>query len=611
MEELGPFLDLLTAEEGEEIETPDLDYKVAIYAMNNDEHYEPEDPTDPAGWCKWYLPIAISEDADGDVKLRAKVAAITQTYEIEYSDEFTAAYTTIPAATFAAPLEVKQGEGLTIDMPENFDLGNYLDGAFILYVANDDETDLTFDGTWNELQAWAQGVRGGSDDEDPGFPGFPDDDFGGYALTADEEPVAEPAYKVAYYDAEEETWRPAAFLSTVGDAVKVRARLAVGKSGNEPLTGYSEEFNATYKVSANTLKTPTFFVNDEELKAETITVVPGAKVSFESGYEAEDVEDIEYMVFYAVDGTDEDFDNASMQAVMMDPSSKVKMYDPEYSEVVVNKSEKIMARVGQMYRDGHVWWSASKEVTFEVNFAIEISPLLGGDTFGKNVALGVSVNIGETNPIGMPIYADNKYPTAVYYTTDGTTEPSEAAYDAQADKVNGAIKKLENTMEDGWAVMDGNGNTISLPLFDKDIHLKAKAYVTKGEETLETALFDKALKVKAGANPVINPVSGTVVKVGDKIVIKNPAPLPDDNDDEYGGFGGDGDLSEAALGTLYFSFDGTLPTLANAETQQYDDENEADPYHAWSVWTAEGKDVEITIQEDEKGLYAYVPAIGE
>ncbi|MDE5736199.1 MAG: hypothetical protein K2H65_03900, partial [Bacteroidales bacterium] len=274
-----------------------------------------------------------------------------------------------------------------------------------------------------------------------------------------------------------------------------------------------------------------------------------------------------------------------------------------------------MARVGQMYSDGHVWWSASKEVTFEVNFAIEISPLLGGDTFGKNVALGVSVNIGETNPIGMPIYADNKYPTAVYYTTDGTTEPSKAAYDAQADKVNGAIKKLENTMEDGWAVMDGNGNTISLPLFDKDIHLKAKAYVTKGEETLETALFDKALKVKAGANPVINPVSGTVVKVGDKIVIKNPAPLPDDNDDEYGGFGGDGDgdgdLSEAALGTLYFSFDGTLPTLANAETQQYDDENEADPYHAWSVWTAEGKDVEITIQEDEKGLYAYVPAIGE
>ncbi|MDE5743251.1 MAG: hypothetical protein K2H62_02750 [Bacteroidales bacterium] len=44
MDDLGPFLDMLTAEEGEEIETPDLDYKVAIYAMNNDEDYAPEDP---------------------------------------------------------------------------------------------------------------------------------------------------------------------------------------------------------------------------------------------------------------------------------------------------------------------------------------------------------------------------------------------------------------------------------------------------------------------------------------------------------------------------------------------------------------------------------------
>ncbi|MDE6515851.1 MAG: hypothetical protein K2L03_07425, partial [Bacteroidales bacterium] len=151
----GEDEDLMAVAEGDEEET--LPYRIAVYGVDPLAE-DPDDPEDYAGYMKWYAPITISEDADGDVKLRAKVAVMTMTvtpngddeeptveYGVQYSDEFTAAYTTIPVANFATPLEVKQGEGLNITLPEDLDLANYLDGAFILYVANDDETDLTFD----------------------------------------------------------------------------------------------------------------------------------------------------------------------------------------------------------------------------------------------------------------------------------------------------------------------------------------------------------------------------------------------------------------------------------------------------------------------------------
>ncbi|MDE5606033.1 MAG: chitobiase/beta-hexosaminidase C-terminal domain-containing protein, partial [Bacteroidales bacterium] len=107
----------------------------------------------------------------------------------------------------------------------------------------------------------------------------------------------------------------------------------------------------------------------------------------------------------------------------------------------------------------------------------------------------------------------------------------------------------------------------------------------------------------------------TKVKVGDKLVIKNPAPAPvedeegEEGDDEFGGNPGEEEMA-APVGTLYFSFDGTQPTRVGYDAQEEDWELDK-PYSTYKIFKAEGVDVEITFGQDEEGYYAYVPVITE
>ncbi|MDE6112018.1 MAG: chitobiase/beta-hexosaminidase C-terminal domain-containing protein, partial [Bacteroidales bacterium] len=231
---------------------------------------------------------------------------------------------------------------------------------------------------------------------------------------------------------------------------------------------------------------------------------------------------------------------------------------------------------------------------------------------GKNVGVGLSISDPE-NPEsqGWMYY----YPASVYYTVDGTTVPSKEAYEAQADKENGAIKMVATQMdEDGYLMTDSYGNALAV-VFSENTHFKAIGYMTMEGMEIVTPVFDQEITVKALANPTFSLADYTKVKVGDKLVIKNPAPAPvedeegEEGDNEFGGNPGEEETA-APVGTLYFSFDGTKPTADDYQKQEAD-WNLEKPYSTYKIFKAEGVDVEITFGQDEQGYYAYVPAITE
>ena len=272
-----------------------------------------------------------------------------------------------------------------------------------------------------------------------------------------------------------------------------------------------------------------------------------------------------------------------------------------FSEIQVTKAMTVKAiAIKDDYRSEVV--EAAYTVA-PVKAALSIaSPMLDDNTVGKNVAVGLTISDPENPASQQWIYT---YPMSVYYTIDGATEPSKEAYEAQADKENGAIKMLATQMdEDGYVQTDMAGNAIVLT-FSEDTHLKAIGYMTMDEMEIITSVLDKELKVKSFDNPTFSLATYTKVAAGDKLVIKNPASRPEE--DEDGEFD-DVEPANASTGTLYFSFDGTKPTDA-AYNAQEEDWRLDKPYSTYKVFKAEGTDVEITFGQDEQGYYAYVPAI--
>ncbi|MDE6307483.1 MAG: chitobiase/beta-hexosaminidase C-terminal domain-containing protein, partial [Bacteroidales bacterium] len=293
-----------------------------------------------------------------------------------------------------------------------------------------------------------------------------------------------------------------------------------------------------------------------------------------------------------------------------------------FSEILITKAMTVKAIAVLNGVSSEVAEAAYTAAPVE-NARLALSPMKE-DSVGKNVSTAVSFTDGTPESEGWM----QQFPATVYYTVDGTTVPSKAAYEAQADKANGAIKMMAVKWEEQWGsygpVSDAEGNFLSLT-FTEATRLKAIGYLTEGDDVLvTTALLDTMLQIKAEAKPTFSIADYTKVKVGDKLVIKNPnyyeafdmemPEWPEDyftNEESAAAYDAAMDAYDEALAAynagiadipqtmMYFSFDGTKPTLNN----RYADENE-------SVFSTEaGRNVEITFGQDATGFYAYVPEI--
>ena len=152
--------------------------------------------------------------------------------------------------------------------------------------------------------------------------------------------------------------------------------------------------------------------------------------------------------------------------------------------------------------------TAFAQDTEEPELTPEISLLpMRGDTVGKNVTVKLTVSTGLVNDEGISFPAEMMYKTVVYYTTDGTTEPSEEAYEDQTDKENGTIKMVENIWDDEEEeyIVDENSMAYISLTFDREVHFMARAYYTMetnlGSVPAKTALYDRELKIKSEVNP--------------------------------------------------------------------------------------------------------------
>ncbi|MDE6515491.1 MAG: chitobiase/beta-hexosaminidase C-terminal domain-containing protein [Bacteroidales bacterium] len=366
-------------------------YKLAVCTQDFD---------DDAPVYEWQMPVVIPDDADGTVSLRARLVMLTQNHEAEFEAAFSSEvkasyYTALPAPRFVDAGEVLQSDALNVEFPAAIDFAYYLDQAFILYVENNAEAVLAYNGTMGELQALAQG---GS----PATPDDPEEEEGGLqALSA----KAGLPYKVAVYDAEYASWNPAVYLTTMG-AVNVRARLAVGTGWDGSLI-YSDEFTAAYTVKERPRNNkPAFTVDGKEVAGATAAVKKGAAIGFKSGYEGND----DYIVCYVVNGKDEDFANATMAEMTMG-TSPVKMFDPDFTKLTVQEAQTIKAATVQELASGDLWWSDIVTVAFTILPDPVAKPTFSVEA--GEVAKGTAVEIAcETEG------------ATIYYTVDGS-EPTE------------------------------------------------------------------------------------------------------------------------------------------------------------------------------------------
>ena len=317
--------------------------------------------------------------------------------------------------------------------------------------------------------------------------------------------------------------------------------------------------------------------------------------------------DEDAVLYYTTDGTE--------------PTEESAEFNPWWDEIAIWKSMTVKAIA---VVDGIASEVATAVYTVAPveNATLTLEPMKE-DTVGKNVGTGISFTDGTAES---ERWIQN-LPATVYYTTDGTTVPSKAAYEAQADKDNGAIKMVAVKWEDQYdwygPVQDGEGNLLSLT-FTEATHLKAIGCLMDGDEVLiTTALLDTMLNIKAEANATFSLADYSKVAVGDKLVIENPnyydefdmemPAWPEDYfdneesakaydeamakyDEAYAAYAEE--IAKLPQTELYFSFDGTKPTVAN----RY-----ADDLNVFSMRA--GGNVEITFAQDETGYYAYIPAV--
>ncbi|MDE7091782.1 MAG: hypothetical protein K2O53_08700, partial [Bacteroidales bacterium] len=295
-----------------------------------------------AGSMSYYEePIDVTDYTEEDV-----VKAVTLEYygeEIIMSNIATFPAQTLPTPSFAitgSVTEVVQGDALDITLPADLDWDEYMGQAIIIYVENDKTTELEYDGSWGALLSL---VKGGGGDVRPMA-----------------KAVGEPAFKAAYYDADEGKWSPAVSISSVG-LVNVRARMATGSDYQEkPL--FSNEFSATYMVTPRPAPdAPTFLIDGEALEGTSVMLDENqtAEVSW-SGYPEESEN---YIVVYTTDGSESVFEAKSMDDAIMADAKKWSFKD---EAIEVSAPATIKAAVAEIDASSGITWSEIVTVSFTV-----------------------------------------------------------------------------------------------------------------------------------------------------------------------------------------------------------------------------------------------------
>ena len=339
-----------------------------------------------------------------------------------------------------------------------------------------------------------------------------------------------------------------------------------------------------------------YVVNDEATQLETSMDVLGYLMSQLMGggedelailEDDDDAPSYAYQVAaYGMDPESDPDDADDMQAYM-------KWYKPITIPEDAAGGLKFRLRVAAMSQMGEVVYSDEFTADYTTLPQLSLSPITLEGEVGKGVMSSFTIDGGIVNPYsGAALAVEVLYPVAVYYTTDGVTVPSKETYEAQTDKENGVIKKVESETEDGEIVYPENGKFLPIA-FDEACTLKAIGYYTEDDEEVVTALFEQQIKVKAAATPVFDPADATAFVVDDKLVIKNPDPAPGEDEEGYW------DYNEDYGTRLYFSFDGTMPS---ADGYYMQDE--------YSIFRSQaGQDIEMAFGQDAKGFYVYVPEI--
>ena len=363
-----------------------------------------------------------------------------------------------------------------------------------------------------------------------------------------------------------------------GKTVKIVGFSAIGEGMGTSFTAGSDMIEITKPLA------PTF----EPVSATTVDF--GAELTLSCA--TEDV-----MILYTLNGSEPSAENDNAH------------YYSEYRKPgITAKTIKAVAMLDGVYSD-----VVTATYTFNpITATLSLSPMKD-DTVGMNVGTGIEFSID-----GWEAYDG----VAVYYTVDGTTEPSKAAYDAQADP-NGTIKML--TVQTEEYEMDGetytqvvktDGHALAIT-FKEATHLKAIGYITVLGEEVTTPVLDEELKIKSETMPTFS-LNGTKVSVGEKLVIENPNPYPEmpempedywDNEESAAAYEEAYAAYEEAVAAIpatimYFSFDGTEPTGA-----AYDGQPDYE-YDKWSVFkTQEGQNVTVFFRMDKDGYYLYVPEV--
>ncbi|MCH5244806.1 MAG: chitobiase/beta-hexosaminidase C-terminal domain-containing protein, partial [Lentimicrobiaceae bacterium] len=281
------------------------------------------------------------------------------------------------------------------------------------------------------------------------------------------------------------------------------------------------------------------------------------------------MEDNGNSLWYTTDGSEPSADNASTVKV-----------DQGYTTIKADQSMTIKA-IG-VTATGETSDVAMLKVTLCEDVEASIS-------LNRAIALVDSV-VGNNAPITVAFENDwgLDMDYTVYYTLDGTTEPSAENYGE-----NENIMKIESAYDETYGDLIRPSFMISGQA-PKTIKAKAYMKIYEGEgNTVVTETISQTIgRIQSGLeDPKFSHAAGDI-HVGDTLRITNPNPY-DGDDDNFDPW------SRIPVPQIYFSLNGVLPAYNRVPSEgvfRTDDGMYQD-------------EALIIFQKDAKGLYAYIPAV--
>ncbi|MCH5244807.1 MAG: chitobiase/beta-hexosaminidase C-terminal domain-containing protein, partial [Lentimicrobiaceae bacterium] len=365
---------------------------------------------------------------------------------------------------------------------------------------------------------------------------------------------------------------------TVDDSILLIVVSKLAYVGRESFPVEEYKYYRSYKVrAAREVEMPVIMPFDPN------NIWPSELAIYPEGYKVKIVADEGYTIWYTTDGSKPTVNGATstkagdMVTVPVESSMTIKA-------IAVNAQGAVSDVAFANYK-------LAKDVDAAVSLMQD--QMLVDNVVGKNYPVSISFRSEYANELHI-------LPYVVYYTTDGT-EPSAEAYKAQAGE--GPIKMFES---------DPLKDIVAHVILPQPATIKAKAYMNmatalagmEGMEGVETGydsvkdiivspLFvQKIDSVVSGIkNPEFSMAAGKI-KVGDTLRIKNPNPYEADDDGFF-----DPWAPRKSVPQIFFSLNGEIPSI--------DKDGSQGVFHTDNMDYEE--EVLIIIQEDEKGVYAYVP----